>query len=119
MFFQLRRDDGTVDPFSSGTVIYPDGTTRPLTQADFTLTVLDTWRSPRSGAAYPARWQVSIPDANITLTLEPWLADQELQTSVIYWEGAVRVTGSVGGETITGNGYVEMTGYAEEFDGDF
>jgi predicted secreted hydrolase len=119
MFFQLRRDDGTVDPFSSGTVIYPDGTTRPLTRDDFTITVLDTWRSPRSDADYPARWQVEIPSEALTLTLEPWLADQELQTSVVYWEGAVRLTGTSDGQPITGNGYVEMTGYAEAFDGDF
>ncbi|NUM47479.1 MAG: hypothetical protein HUU38_22485 [Anaerolineales bacterium] len=119
MFFQLRRDDGTVDPFSSGTVIYPGGTTRPLTRQDFTITVLDTWRSPHSDAEYPARWQVEIPSEKLTITLEPWLADQELQTSVVYWEGAVQLTGTANGQSVTGNGYVEMTGYAEEFDGDF
>ncbi|GAB4578575.1 MAG: lipocalin-like domain-containing protein [Anaerolineales bacterium] len=119
MFFQLRRADGTVDPFSSGTVIYADGTTRPLAREDFTITVLNTWRSPRTEADYPARWQVEIPSENLTLTLEPWLPDQELQTSVIYWEGAVRVTGTASGQPLTGNGYVELTGYAEAFDGDF
>ena len=81
--------------------------------------MLDTWRSPHSGAEYPARWQVTIPSENLTLTLEPWLADQESQVSVIYWEGAVRVTGTHQEQAITGNGYVEMTGYAEKFDGDF
>lgn len=119
MFFQLRRDDGTIDPFSSGTVIYPDGSTRQLSQDDFTITVQDTWRSPHSNAEYPARWQVNIPSENLTLEIEPWLADQELQVSVVYWEGAVRLTGTHDGQVITGNGYVEMTGYAEEFDGEF
>ena len=119
MFFQLRRDDGSIDPFSSGTVIYPDGTTRALTQEDFTITVQDTWRSPHSEADYPSQWQVNIPSENLTLDIQPWLADQELQTSVVYWEGAVRVEGAHNGQTITGNGYVEMTGYAEPFDGDF
>jgi predicted secreted hydrolase len=119
MFFQLRRDDGSVDPFSSGTVIYPDGTTRTLVKGDFAITVLDSWRSPHSEADYPARWQVTIPSENLTLDIEPWLADQELQVSVIYWEGAVQVTGTHAGQTITGNGYVELTGYAEPFDGEF
>ena len=119
MFFQLRREDGSVDPFSSGTIIYSDETTRPLTKDDFTITVLDTWRSPHSGADYPARWQVTIPSENLTLTLEPWLPDQELQVSVIYWEGAVRVEGTHNGQPVTGNGYVELTGYAAPFDGDF
>ncbi len=119
MFFQLRRDDGSVDRFSSGTVIYPDGITRALTQDDFTITVLDTWRSPHSKAEYPARWQVNIPSENLTLTLQPWLADQELQTRIIYWEGAVQITGTHNDQSVNGNGYVEMTGYASPFDGDF
>ena len=119
MFFQLRRDDGSIDPFSSGTVIYPDGSTRQLTKDDFTITVQDTWRSPHSDAEYPSKWRVSIPSENLTLDIEPWLADQELQVSVVYWEGAVRITGTHSNQPITGNGYVEMTGYAEEFDGDF
>jgi hypothetical protein len=30
---------------------------------------------------------------------------------VRYWEGAVRVEGSVGGRPIGGHGYVELVGY--------
>jgi len=119
MFFYLRREDGTIDPFSSGTIIYPDGSTRPLTRQDFSITVLDTWRSPRSGAEYPARWQVDIPSENIRLNIQPWLADQELNVSFTYWEGAVRVTGVYAGQPVTGNGYVEMTGYAGSIAGEF
>jgi hypothetical protein len=28
-----------------------------------------------------------------------------------YWEGSVRVTGKSGGQVVTGQGYVELTGY--------
>ncbi len=31
-----------------------------------------------------------------------------------YWEGAVRVEGTAGGESVTGEGYVELTGYADQ-----
>ena len=41
------------------------------------------------------------------------IADQELFTTVRYWEGAVDVTGEAGDKVITGRGYVELTGYAE------
>ena len=41
------------------------------------------------------------------------MADQELITNVRYWEGAVDVLGAANGQAISGKGYVELTGYAE------
>ena len=41
------------------------------------------------------------------------MADQELFTTVRYWEGAVDVQGERQGESIEGRGYVELTGYAD------
>jgi predicted secreted hydrolase len=35
---------------------------------------------------------------------------------VTYWEGAVGITGEVRKKSVTGNGYVEMTGYAGKLD---
>ena len=42
MLFQIRQADGSIDPFSSGTLVYPDGSTRALKREDFTITVTDT-----------------------------------------------------------------------------
>ena len=39
------------------------------------------------------------------------MSDQELQTTVSYWEGSVSVQGTQNGQPIQGVGYVEMTGY--------
>jgi predicted secreted hydrolase len=115
MLFQLRERDGGISASSSGTVIAADGTTQTLTRSDFTITVLDTWRSPRSGGVYPAGWQVSIPALECRLGIEPWMADQELHfRAVTYWEGAVRFAGTCQGRQVQGNGYVELTGYAPE-----
>jgi len=33
--------------------------------------------------------------------------------SVVYWEGAVAISGSQGGQPVGGDGYVELTGYAD------
>ena len=33
---------------------------------------------------------------------------------MVYWEGAVKVEGTAEGAPIAGNGYVELTGYAEQ-----
>jgi predicted secreted hydrolase len=107
MLYQLRRADGTADPFSQGTVVSPDGTARHLGSEQFTLTPEGTWRSQREGT-YPARWRARIPSEGLDLVVTPALADQELDGTVRYWEGAVTVEGSA-----AGRGYLEMTGYAE------
>ncbi len=109
MLYQLRRTDGSADPASSGTVSSGDGASgegRHLGINDVSLTVLDRWRSPRSGAVYPSRWRLRIPSEKLDLEITPLLADQELDVSFRYWEGAVAVTGSQ-----NGRGYVELTGY--------
>jgi predicted secreted hydrolase len=113
MLYRLRQDDGTADPASSGTVVAPDGASRTLGLADFTLEDLDRWTSPRSGAAYPSRWRVRIPSEGLDLTVRPLLPDQELDVSFRYWEGAVAVEGTRRGAPVRGRGYVELTGYAE------
>ncbi|HMO56921.1 MAG TPA: lipocalin-like domain-containing protein [Roseiflexaceae bacterium] len=114
MFYQLRLRNGGSDPLSSGVLVAADGSVRRLLRDDVRIEVLDTWRSPRSGAGYPARWRISIPDAAITLQVEPLLSDQELPVSVVYWEGAVAVTGNSGNAPLAGSGYIEMTGYIDE-----
>jgi predicted secreted hydrolase len=122
MFFQIRRDEETgdgdlIDPASSGTFIFPDGSTKTLADDDWQLEVLDHWTSPRSGAEYPAAWQITVPKLDLELVGRPLLADQELDVSTTYWEGATVFEGQMEGEPITGRGYVELTGYADKFSG--
>jgi predicted secreted hydrolase len=116
MLYRLRRADGAADPASSGTLIAPDGASRPLHLADFQLAGSGEWRSPRSGAQhptkYPARWRVRVPGEELDLDVRPLLADQELDVSFRYWEGAVGITGTHHGRPVRGRGYVELTGYA-------
>ena len=113
MLYQIRHEDGSIDPFSSGALIMPDGTTQPLASGDYEIETHDTWRSPYSDAVYPMGWTIRIIGAGLELDLAPYLLDQELNLSTIYWEGAVRVTGQHNGNPVGGVGYVEMTGYAE------
>ncbi len=119
MMFQIRRDDGSIDPFSSGTVITPESDTIHLTRDQFEIQVSDTWESPHSGAAYPSTWTVRIPSTNLTLEIQPYLSDQEMNVSYAYWEGAVEVRGTMDGISVIGSGYVEMTGYAASMEGEF
>ncbi len=112
MLFQIRQKDGGIDPLASGTLVEPDGSTKNLKREQFSVRVLSTWKSARSGATYPSRWEIAIPSADIQLTLEPYMADQEMNLSLVYWEGAVKINGKSNGASVNSSGYVEMTGYA-------
>jgi predicted secreted hydrolase len=111
MFYSLRQIGGDQDPFSAGTWITPDGRVQHLSATDLEIEVLDRWHSPRGGR-YPARWRLRAVALDLDLELRPVLADQELDTTPRYWEGAVDVRGARGGAAISGRGYVELTGYA-------
>jgi len=114
MLYLLRRRDGTTDPFSAGTLVEADGTSRVLEPRDIRVETLAYWRSPRGAVRYPARWRLTVPSASLFLELQPRLADQELMVGTRYWEGAVTVTGSgAAGAHLAGHGYVELVGYAE------
>ena len=113
MVYLLRRRDGTVDPFSAGSLVAPDGAVRPLGAGDVRVETLAHWSSPRSGVRYPARWRLTVPSAELRLDIEPRLADQELRVNTRYWEGAVAVTGMAGAWSIRGHGYVELVGYGD------
>jgi predicted secreted hydrolase len=117
MAYVLRRSDGSISEFSSGTLVAPDGETRHLARKDFQITAESTWKSPHSGGVYPSRWKVRVPSANLELEVQPLLADQELNVSFVYWEGAVRLSGTRDGKPVAGFGYVELTGYAKSMEG--
>jgi predicted secreted hydrolase len=99
-----------------GTYVAPDGHASELSAAAIAIQPQGQWVSPVTHGQYPSGWRVTLSDQHLSLTLAPALADQELvtaaSTGVAYWEGAVRVGGTLGSRPITGQGYVELTGYA-------
>ncbi|MCE7964984.1 carotenoid 1,2-hydratase [Nitrospirales bacterium NOB] len=119
MWYALRRADGSTDPASSGTLVFPDGRTQPINAGDLLITPEAYWTSPRSKARYPQRWRLRAPSLDLDLEVRSLLDDQELDTArstrVTYWEGAVSAAGQAGGRAVTGQGYVELTGYAKRF----
>jgi predicted secreted hydrolase len=116
MLYQVRQKAGIIDPVSSGTLIWPDGTSKYFPLKDFQVVSEGFWQSPKSGGKYPRTWQISIPSEGISLNLMPTVTDQELittkSTGVTYWEGSVKIQGTHKGHSIAGMGYVELTGYA-------
>ncbi len=112
MYYNLRRLDGSRDPYSAGSLRRADGSVVRLGADDVELEVLDRWDSP-AGGSYPSGWQLRVPGELLDLRVRPVLEAQELDTFVRYWEGAVDAYGTRGTTRIGGRGYVELTGYAE------
>jgi predicted secreted hydrolase len=119
MIYLLRQENGGVDANSSGTLAGLEASKIHLPLSDIKLRVLSFWKSSRSGATYPASWEILLPKYDLRLELVPVIADQELMTpkstGVTYWEGMVRIKGKYKGRSVEGNGYVEMTGYDRRF----
>ncbi len=115
MLYQLRRDDGSRDPRSSGTLVGADGRTTHLGVSQFSLTPGGNTFKSKNGAVYPIEWSIAIPSEQLELTVTTPLADQELSlersTGVAYWEGVIDVNGTRADQPMTGAGYLEMTGY--------
>jgi predicted secreted hydrolase len=84
---------------------------RALTSEDVQIEAQGEWASPRGGR-YPARWQLRVPSLKLDVAIQPRLADQELNTSARYWEGASLVNGTRDGRAVQGKAYVELVGYA-------
>lgn len=117
MLYVLRLDNGGVEAVSGGTLVERDGATRPIKLQDFSLTPIGSWASPVSGAVYPSGWRMQIPAVQVDLMVNPYVPSQEMQISVNYWEGAVQVSGTSNGQPVSGNGYVELTGYTSSLQG--
>ncbi len=92
----VRDADGSY-PLVYGTLVDGQGQATHLAGDAFSVTVTEEWRSPTSGAVYPAGWRIEIPSEDLVIGLTPTVAAQELDTrastGVIYWEGSQRVDG--------------------------
>ena len=117
MLFQMRDTEGRA-MWAAGTLADKAGQARKFAADEVRFEALRHWTSPRTGVRYPVQWRLHLADGR-TLQLRPLLDDQELDsrssTGAVYWEGAVRLfeVQADGGEREIGQGYLEMTGYAE------
>ena len=103
-----------------GTVVAANGAASEIVASGIQTQATGSWTSPVTHGVYPSGWKVALTDPvnqQTTLTLTPLLRDQELvtaqSTGVAYWEGAVGIVGQAHGAAVSGEGYVELTGYAQ------
>ena len=111
----VRNADGS-RALAYGTLVGSDGLATQLDSGAFEVTVRDRWRSPATGADYPAGWRLTVRSVGLVIDLLPTVADQELDTrettGVVYWEGSQVVSAVRDGRAVGGSAYVELTGYA-------
>jgi len=108
MIYRLRSLSATGRDFFSGSLVH-NGGLRILAGEEIGINAINKWRSPATGVTYPSAWEVAVPGYRMTIT--PKMPDQELNASFRYWDGAVRIRGDAAGQPVTGQGYVELTGY--------
>ena len=106
MLYQLRKSDGSADPFSHAVEVDSQGNKReiPLPRIEISR----WWQSP-TGAKYPVAGKLQRTDTDEVIVFTPLIDNQELLLTVRYWEGAIRLTDEAG--IPTGRGYLELTGY--------
>ncbi len=101
MGFQLR---GAGAPFTSGTWIAADGTATPAPHGALRFEAQEHARV--AGRQVPVRWRIVWPERGLDIATTPLNPQSWMDTSIAYWEGPLRFSGSHGGR-----GYLEMTGY--------
>jgi len=110
MLYVIRKKDGSLDRYSSGTLVDNDGNFREFAKGDYQLKVISSYTSKKTNNRYPSKWEITIPREKLRLVVTPLIEDQEFTGGLMrgnsYWEGACSVEGSA-----QGRGYVEMTGY--------
>jgi predicted secreted hydrolase len=110
--FRLRGRDGAA-LWDGGSFRAPGGEPYIFSRGEVIFSPQRRWKSPLSQATYPVEWMVRTP-ADF-YTVRAVLDDQELDsrasTGAIYWEGLAHLFDSNGRRV--GQGYLEMTGYAQ------
>jgi predicted secreted hydrolase len=110
MLYVIRKKDGAIDRYSSGTLVDADGNVMHLANDDYHIEVMSSYLSKKTNSRYPSKWEIAIPREKLHFIVTPLLEDQEFAGGLMkgnaYWEGTCKIEGSA-----KGRAYVEMTGY--------
>jgi predicted secreted hydrolase len=104
MYYQLRNLEGGAHVYSSGNHTSLMGAQSAISRDELALEELDSWQAP-DGTDYTTRWRMRYKDND--WIIQAVFADQLMDVTFQYWEGAVDVIEQNSGEVI-GRGYLEM-----------
>ena len=67
------------------------------------------YKSPKTKTSYPLEYDIEIKDFDLKLNVKPMKKDQEIIFGPInYWEGSIKVKGTLRGEKTEGLGFMEI-----------
>jgi predicted secreted hydrolase len=111
MLFFIKNAQGRIVATAGTRVAQGGKSITYLTAANIAETATGSWTSPATHIKYGSGWKITVPGGQLTVT--PDLRNQEvdlLKTQMnVYWEGDVTIKGKIGGATVSGNGYTELT----------
>lgn len=102
MLFNMRHEQQP--DFWSGSYIRSDGQRVGLSEKQIQAQVLEY--KVVQERRFPLRWAIALPEQDLALQVEAVWDDQYNPGLLSYYEGAVKVSG-----TVSGRGFIELTGY--------
>jgi predicted secreted hydrolase len=107
MLYFLKDPNGNLNQVVA-TQVNANGTYQALSPSQVSYKALGSWKSPATGITYEQNWQVTLPGGQ--LTVKALEANQEVTNISVqnYWEGDSSVTGTINGQAVTGQSYVEV-----------
>ena len=110
--FRLRDKDGNA-LWDGGSFRSAKNDLYTFSRGEVIFKPVRRWKSPLSQASYPVEWMVRTPADFYTVraVIDNQELDSRNSTGAIYWEGLSELIDSNGKRV--GNGYLEMTGYAQ------
>ncbi|HMO15771.1 MAG TPA: lipocalin family protein [Pirellulaceae bacterium] len=115
MMYLVRGKQGQLDGHQVVTLIDAHGTVETIPASSCKIIPSRFWTSPETKTEYPIAWDLQFPRWNAEFRIAACLPCQELDTDgstgIVYWEGAVDVTGHFDSRSVLGRGYVELVGY--------
>lgn len=106
---RTHRADGSGSATTTGLLVGPDHSPVVLSNGDIELDPIEYWTSPRTGARYPIRWALRVPEHDVELELVPYREDQEGAEWMSFWAGPVRLQQAAGAKL--GDGFMQLYGY--------
>jgi len=124
-WFSIQLDDGTdmmlveyADAKNKeylADIIYKSGEQEHLKSFELTPSK-ETWKSATTKAEYPMGWSFKIPEKEINLEVKSIMSDQEMIFGDInYWEGPLKVSGTIKDRKVNGIGFMELVGYPSKY----
>lgn len=118
-WFCIQLDDGTdISVFDFGrraharlaTISFSDGSVVATERVIFKK-MGNSWKSSVTGASYPLKWEITIPEYKIKAWIKPQVKDQEMIFGLMnYWEGPVSATARIDRTATQGLGFMELVG---------